>query len=243
MITYNKYLFTSWHAGQSVDCPGHDTGMGNLLFFIAGTIGIAVKNGYDYSFVPNCISEYFVNPLPEYDDSLTEEVTIPWGFNGFDYPDNVIVTGQLQTEKYWEHCRDLIYHYFTLRDIAEPLKDTIVMHYRNYTHPYFYKLKQKYYINALKKLPDRRVVVITDNVEQAMAEIRLPFEYTSNSPIVDFYLGTHADYVVMANSSFSWWWAWFCHYNGGTAIAPHWWFTDECKQDTKDIYCKGWVKV
>ena len=102
MITYNKYLFTDWHAGVSVDKPG-DTGLGNLLYFIAGTIGIAIKNGYFYSFPRFCATEYFINPLPEYNNSLSQEITIPWGFHGFDYPDNVIITGQLQSPKYFEH--------------------------------------------------------------------------------------------------------------------------------------------
>jgi hypothetical protein len=242
MITYNKYLFTSWHEGIRVDQKG-DTGLGNLLFFIAGTIGIAKKNGYDYSFPRFCATDYLVNPLSLYDDSLTEEITIPWGFNSFDFPDNKIYTGQLQSERYFEHCKDLIYHYFTLRPIVEPLKDTIVMHYRNYQHPYFHNLKLAYYLKALKHLPDRPVVVITDNLEAAYKELGSRFEYVSSTPIEDFYLGCNADYVVMANSSFSWWWAWFCKMRGGTAVAPWRWFTDECKQETKDIYCKEWIKV
>lgn len=239
MLTYNKYLFTSWHAGARVDQKG-DTGLGNILYFIAGTIGIAVKNGYDYGFVPNCASEYFVNPLPGYDDSLTQEVTIPWGFHGFDIPDNVIITGQLQTPKYFEHCMDLIKHYFTLKDIAEPFRDTIVMHYRNYSHPYFVNLKRKYYLQALRKLPDRRVVILTDDIPAARAAIGPEFEYQSNTPIIDFYLGVKADYKVIANSSFSCWWGYLSE---GRVIAPWKWYTKELDQSPKEIYHKSWIKI
>lgn len=239
MITYNKYLFTDWHAGQRADQPG-DTGLGNLLYFIAGTIGIAVKNGYFYSFPRFCATEYFVNPLPIYDDSLKDEITIPWGFHGFAYPDNVIITGQLQSPKYFEHCIELIRYYFTLKKIVEPLKDTIVMHYRNYTHPYFYKLPKKYYMNALKHFPDRRVVVLTDNIEEAHKTIGEDFEYMSNSPIVDFYLGVNADYLVIANSSFSCWWSYL---SGVKTVAPWHWYTKELNQDPSEIYMKNWIKV
>lgn len=239
MITYNKYLFQSWHAGVKVDQPG-DTGLGNILYFIAGTIGIAVKNGYDYGFVPNCASEYFVNPLPPYDDSLTNEITIPWGFHGFGYPDNTIITGQLQSPEYFWHCIDLIRHYFTLKDIVEPYKDTIIMHYRHYQHPYFENMKRKYYLNALKKLPDRRVVIITDNIEEAYKRIGPEFEFTSNTPIIDFYLGCHADYLVLANSSFSCWWGYLLDV---PTVAPWRWYTKELQQDHKGIYRKEWIKV
>lgn len=240
MITYNKYLFTDWHAGQRVDQHG-DTGLGNLLYFIAGTIGIAVKNGYEYSFPRFCATDYLLNPLPLYNDSLKEEITIPWGFHGFNYPDNVIITGQLQSPKYFWHCIDLIRHYFTLKDVAEPLKDAIVMHYRNYSHPYFVNLPKKYYMTALKHFPDRRVVVITDNIQAAWDCLKEPsFEYVSNSPIVDFYLGVKAEYKVIANSSFSCWWAYL---SDGEVVAPYKWYTKELDQSPKEIYCRKWIRI
>jgi hypothetical protein len=240
MITYNKYLFTTWHGGQRADQRG-DTGMGNLMYFIAGTIGIAVRNGYEYGFPNWVLTPYLKNELPFFDDPGLPEINIEWGFHGFDYPDNVSLCGQMQSPKFFNHCIDLIRHHFELKDVAEPYKDTIVMHYRNYVHPYFHNLTREYYLKALQKLPDRRVIVITDDIDAARKAIgENSFEYVSNTPIVDFYLGVKADYKVIANSSFSCWWAYL---NGEKVVAPYRWYSHELKQSPAEIYHPNWIKV
>jgi hypothetical protein len=239
MITYNKYLFTSWHAGQRADQRG-DTGIGNLMYFIAGTIGIALKNGYEYGFPEWVLTPYLKNDLPLFNDPGLPEVVLDWGFHGFDYPDNVSLCGQMQSPKFFNHCIDLIRYHFELKDITEPIKDAIVMHYRNYSHPYFHNLTKDYYLRALQKLPDRRVVVITDDIEAARKVLGNEFEYQSNTPIMDFYLGVKADYLVIANSSFSCWWSYL---SGVKTIAPYRWYTHELKQDHSGIYQNGWIKA
>jgi hypothetical protein len=239
MITYNKYLFTSWHAGQRADQRG-DTGIGNLMYFIAGTIGIALKNGYEYGFPEWVLTPYLKNDLPLFNDPGLPEVVLDWGFHGFDYPDNVSLCGQMQSPKFFNHCIDLIRYHFELKDITEPIKDAIVMHYRNYSYPYFHNLTKDYYLRALQKLPDRRVVVITDDIEAARKVLGNEFEYQSNTPIMDFYLGVKADYLVIANSSFSCWWSYL---SGVKTIAPYRWYTHELKQDHSGIYQNGWIKA
>jgi len=115
------------------------------------------------------------------------------------------------------------------------------MHYRNYSHPYFHNLTRDYYLKALRQFPDRKVVVITDDIQAAQKAIgEKSFEYVSNSPIVDFYLGVHADYLVIANSSFSCWWAYL---SGVKTVAPYRWYTHELKQSTLEIYDPKWIKV
>ena len=126
MITFTSSSFTCWHAGKRADQPG-DIGLGNMMYFIAGVIGIATKNGYDYGFFPWKDQEWFENSLPR-NDTEYPQFNIEWGFHGFNVPDNVSVYGYMQSFKYIEHCEDLVRHYFTMKKVAEPIKDTILMH-------------------------------------------------------------------------------------------------------------------
>ena len=241
MITFKKELFTEYSvemADQKGDCH-----LGNLLFFIAGTIGIATKNGYTYGFHKWNNQIFFVNPLPAKEEKEYQPINIPWGFNGFDIPDNSSIFGWLQTEKYFAHCEDLIRHYFTLKEITKPIKDTIFVHYRNYgkeVYNIFIPLGRDYYMKALEQLPKKRVIVVTDNIAKARSVIGENFEYISNTPIVDFYLLANADYVVMSNSTFSWWGAWL---SKAVTVFPSQFFNPTLGNDSADMYCDRWIKV
>lgn len=225
-----------------------DCGIGNLLFKIAGVIGIATKNGYSYGFNEWDKQIYFINPLPIIKESLpsfkmpVNFETFDFGFVGFDVPDNVSLIGEFGSEKYFKHCEELIRHYFTMWDIGNTYKDSIIMHYRDYIGwEGWAELDRDYYINALKHFPDRRVIVITNNTEKAKDVIKEDFEYVSNDPIVDLYLGINAEYIVMANSTFSWWWAWL---SKAKTVAPINWYAGRLKDcTTKDLYCDNWIKI
>lgn len=241
MITTTRLQY-SCNANTQKEMP---FGFGNILFMVAGIIGVATKNGYSFGFNKWPNQDFFINPLPKIEKTLPV-FNIPAnfrgydvGFQGFDIPDNKNIYGYFGSEKYFEHCKELVRHYFTMKDIANPYKDCVLMHYRNYNLPEFAKLDQKYYSEALKHFPDKRVVVVTDNIEVAKRAIRLDCEYINNSPIVDFYLLAHADYLVMANSTFSWWGAWLSQ---AKTVAPKRWYDGNWKDcPTKDLYCKDWI--
>jgi len=236
MITYRKYKFSERpRADQITDCS-----LGNILFFIAGTIGIAVKNGYDYGFTEWNNSEFFVNPLPPLENGEYKEFDLGWGFKGFDVPDGSSLSGWMQTEKYFIHCEALVRHYFTLKDLADPIKDTIIVHYRAFIDEgtLFVPLTREYYLGALRMLPDKRIVVVTDNVNKAKETLGLNVEYISNSPIKDFYLLANSDYLIMSNSSFSWWGSWL---SKAITVAPSSWLQPFVNQDCEDLYCKNWI--
>lgn len=240
MITFRNEWFNN---RPKADQRG-DNAFGNILFFIASTIGIATKNGYEYGFPEWNNQEYFVNPLPKVKEQSFTNVEIPEGnFQGFDIPDNSSIWGYMQSEKYFAHCKDLIRYYFTLKPVAEPFKDCILIHCRNYDRKYlgmgFNNLGPDYYLRALRYFPDRRVVIVTDNVELAAEKFNCKFEYTSNEPIVDFYLLANADYLIGANSTFSWWGAWL---SGAKAVFPKNWFPG-LPIKTDDVNCKQWIII
>lgn len=224
-----------------------DKSLGNILFKIAGIIGIAEKNGYKYGFPKWTSQQYFTNPLPICTAVYKRKKVPPnhlgfdFGFQGFNYQDNIDLVGEFGSEKYFEHCPDLIRHYFSMNELCQPFKDCILMHYRNYNNHSWASLGKDYYDKALKKLPDKPIVVVSDNIEAAHKVLGSKYEYTSNSTIIDFYLLSNADYLVMANSTFSWWAAWLSR---AVTIAPVKWYASDLKDaPTKDLYCKNWILI
>lgn len=215
-------------------------GLGNKMFVIASTIGIAVKQGYDFGFNWNN-QEYFVNPLPKLEGKF-RPIGVPWGYHDVVCADNSILHGYMQSEKYFDHCADLIRHYFEMKPICEPLVNSVGIHFRDYTtegvvscHP---EPTTEYYHEALKEFPGLEPVVFTDNIERAKKVVALDCEYISKSPIEDFYLLKNCDGVIGGNSSFSWWAGWL----GKKAVMPKIWFGGrKAGYNTNDLYAKKFI--
>ena len=227
-----------------------DCSLGNILFVIAGVIGVAQKNGYVFGFEPWVNQEYFVNPLPVVDKRGLKKFDLPKtyqgydiGFTGFNVPDDSIINGYFGSEKYWKHCEGLVRYYLTMKDLCKPIKDTVLIHFRNNGLEAWNRLDNTYYNEALKHFPDKKVVVVTHNIQSAKEYLKLDCEYISNTPIIDFYLLSHADYMIMGNSSFSWMGAYL---SGAKTVAPKVWYNPkgsfyDCP--TEDNYCDNWIKV
>ena len=235
-------------ADASADCS-----LGNVLFTIAGVIGTAVKNKYAYGFKKWINQEYFLNPLPNVDGTNFRPFRVPLNYKGFDVgfqrflvPDNTIINGYFGSRKYFEDCENLIRHYFSMKVLCESYKDCILVHYRNYNTQQrltMASLGETYYKEALKRLPSKKVVVVTDNIDVARKTIKIKGDYVSNSPIMDFYLLTQADYLIASNSTFSWWGAWL---SGAQTIVPSVYFDGDfkdCPVNLKEFYCDNWRMV
>jgi len=229
--------------------------LGNQMFQIASTIGIATKLGYEYGF-PQWVNwdgfdrfntteninvfEYFANPLPrcyvEYPDRF-----IHWGFNGFLVPDNVSLSGHMQSEKYFEHCKELIKHYFTMKDEYEKNTFTAV-HVRmgDYGDDYHPVCGMDYYRNAFNVIPGP-YMVFSDDVVKAK-------EMFPNKETCFFDGDTYDSFKkmkscknhIIANSTYSWWAAWLA---GGQVVAPQKWFGASAGLSADDIYAEGWTVI
>jgi hypothetical protein len=225
-----------------------DCSLGNELFRIASTIGIATKNGYQYGFNQWQQQEFFANPLP-YINGYYSVYQIPhtfkgydFGFTGFSVPDNVSLSGCLSSWKYFEHCNELVRHYLTLKTVNCKYENHIVIHFRDYSgHGDAWSDLTDYYKRAIDLMPPLPIVVVTDNILKSQEAIKLNCEYISGSPIDDFSILCGAKYLIMANSTFSWWGAYLSQ---AKTIAPKDWFRGEwAAAPTKDLYLPEWKLI
>jgi hypothetical protein len=156
--------------------------LGNQLFQIAATIGLAIKNNATCTFPAWIYEKYFENPLPRAGKIEAYSVLEPF----FHYCDFKIMQscnlgGYLQSEKYWQHCIPQVMEQFkfkkTYKDgIAKKYahilkKETIALSIRRgdfVGNPNYAQLPVNYYITALEKhFPEWRkkhVLVFSDDI-------------------------------------------------------------------------------
>jgi hypothetical protein len=172
--------------------------------------------------------------------------------------DNVDLYGYFQSEKYFKHIEDEIRKDFSFpeefvsycskffHDI-DSSGEIISLHVRrgDYLQLETYHPIQpmEYYEEALKKFPNERVLIFSDDPDWCLNQ-KL---FDSDRFLISVASGTHFDmclmalckYHIIANSSFSWWGAWLA--NSKKVIAPKIWFGSSLiDHDTSDLYCDGW---
>ena len=120
------------------------------------------------------------------------------------------------------------------------------------TKSYYGLTKASYYVLAYEELNKNisnklEVLVVTDDVEKAKKTINNEncntlVTYVSNkSAIDDLFEISRSSHVVMSNSTFSWWGAWFAHKSHGAKIVyPRPWFADNSNPDLP-IYFSSWT--
>lgn len=167
---------------------GHNGRLGNQLFQIASTIGIAKKFGYTFGFLPWKYQEYFANPLPEYTRlkkhhalrprHLCPPCKMPVDYT--EYRPGAInsLEGLMQSEKYFVHCADKIRYYFELKHQPEAMEiepGATCIHYRaKEFHLVGIPVQtEKYYKAALKEIkPAGPVYVFSDDIDEAKQVIK-----------------------------------------------------------------------
>ena len=117
---------------------GHYGRLGNQLFQIASTIGIAIKNGGDYYFphswrdpdpnqlgathhsTPWAYQNLFVSPLPTSDKDIEflHDEGAYCDYQDILLPENksCVLHGYYQSYKYFSHCEDIVRYYLTPKE-------------------------------------------------------------------------------------------------------------------------------
>jgi hypothetical protein len=237
--------------------------LGNQMFQIASTIGIAVRNGlyvgfpywmnYDhkerFGSTENIdIQSYFKNPLPEVEEGYYSKYFVPWGYhNLLNFPDRTDIQGHMQSEKYFEHCKDLIRHYFEFKYEIDPLPEgAIALHIRrgDYDNGYHPFQTYDYYVKALNHLPEGPIFVFSDDITECRKMFRecdVTF-IEGNHYVKDLQLMTTATHFVLSNSTLCWW-GWWLSKQNGKVVAPAHWFGEVAHLSAKDIYTENMIVI
>jgi len=236
--------------------------LGNQMFQIAGTIGLAVAHGFYFGFprwinydhrerfqsAEDCdVQKYFMNELPAMEQADYFPKQIPWGYHQVKVRDWQDIHGHMQCEKYFLHCRELIQIYFEMYPLGKftPGKNSIALHVRlgDYDDNYHPRLRMdNYYRKALEQFSDGfTVYVFSDDISAAKKLLNnTSYEYVEGYDyMTDFYFMRQCKHFIIGNSTFSWWPAWLSD-QGGQVIAPSYWFGPVARVSSEDIYCKNW---
>ena len=226
MITFSK-----------LEKKGH---LGNQLFQIASTIGLAKKHNHDFAFKIWKYKDYFKNQLPEIKDCNLKHLPEKYyEYHDWDIKnDNYDLEGWLQTEKYFD--KELTKHYFSFKeDVVNNIKDkyaeafnkqTILLSIRRgdfVNHPDYFQVPIKFYLGALIKhfnnWEDYNLIVLSDDIEYCKFHFGfLPNAFFGDglNAVEQLCLGSLSTHFIIGNSTFSWWSAWLGEKEESKIIIP-----------------------
>ena len=232
--------------------------LANQMYQIAGVIGVARRNGFDFAFPQwinwdhkerfgsgeDCdIYRHFVNPLPLYGGPTLPDHSVEWGFHDTILSHSVSLSGHFQSERYFEHAIDEVKWYLTMKD-EPPLSDHVALHVRrgDYDDRYHPRVPESYYREAMAHFPDRRFLVFSDDIDACKQMFGLDVEYSEGRDYLeDFKLMKRCHSFIVANSSYSAMAAILGDAEGKQVIAPRPWFGPAYAEITgEDIYGKDW---
>jgi len=242
---------------------GFKGNLGNQLFQIASTIGIAEKYKHEYFFPNWNYSKCFKNHLPISYKDETFEIVKEKKYDYYEWnlgTDNYDLDGWMQSEKYFniDKTKELFQFENFSFDLYEKYrflftKKTILISVRRgdfVNHPYYFQLSYLYYFKALlKNFPDwqdRNIIFTSDDIEYC----KYHFSFLKNSfflehltAIEQLALGSRFDDFIISNSTFSWWIAWLGEKPTSKIVRPIKNFRGEfAKQnDDSDYFPERWI--
>lgn len=222
-----------------------NSGIGNQLACYITTRCLALDKGYEFrvAFPENWKGFFFKNIiLPEVkgvEVAVEGEtpIMLPEGIKYYketssDYdefvmniPDNYMLHGNLQGEKYFERHKDEIREWLAVEPLDMP-DDLCILAFRGGEYagvPEFF-LPSDYWLDAIDNMrkinPDMKFRIVTDDVETASR--MLPDIEVTHEVSMDWRSIRFAKYLILSNSSFGWFPAWL-NQDVKQIIAPLYW--------------------
>lgn len=243
---------------------GKKGNLGNQMFQIASTIGIALKNNQEFSFSKWEYSVYFQKEFPEIKKNESFQIIKEKSFKYNELKiekGNYDLNGWLQSEKYFDkrNTKELFLFeekfFNCLLNNHKPLfnKKTILISIRRgdfINHPHYFQLSFKFYFLALiKNFPDweeRNLIFTSDDIAYCkyhFSFLKSAFFLEELSAIEQLALGSQCDDFIISNSTFSWWLAWLGEKRNSKIIRPIKNFRDEfaLKNDDSDYFPSRWI--
>lgn len=232
--------------------------LGNQLFQIHGTLGLAEKHGAVATFPAWKYEQYFTPALP-HDSPMQTQVFREKYFHYHDWSlsGSFDLLGYMQSEKYFGSTRLKIKDEFIQAQKEKYpelfTRETICIQVRRGDYvgnPNYYQLPHTYYLAALiDHFPnwlDYNILFVSDDIEYCRTNFEgLPNAYFSagNSDIEDLALGAACDHFIISNSSFGWWIAYLGEKDNSQVIHPGHMFTgDLARNNIKDYRPVRWVE-
>lgn len=232
----------------------------NMLYQVAGVIGIARRNGFDFAFpqlvnhdhrerfgsAEDCdVYRHFENPLPVYDGPTLPDHPVQWGYHDVRLTRSVSLSGHFQSEKFFEHCIDEVRWWLKMTNEPAPNEYTAI-HVRrgDYDDRYHPRVPESYYREAMK-LVAGPYLVFSDDIEECKRMFRSDVEYSEGRDYLDdFRLMKNCRSFIIGNSSYSAMAAVLANQPEKRVVAPRPWFGPAYAQITgEDIYGEAWQVV
>lgn len=270
---------------------GYGGRLGNQLFQLSALLGVAYKNNYIPSIPveknkqvkPNGCLDMFTGKWISYKLDLFDcfDVNIKdsgdtvvgnsykephhhFDENIFNISDNTNIEGYFQSEKYFEHIKDIIRNTFVFKkeikdkalDIFNKNKkaDIISIHIRRGDYlgiqHQFPIMDATYYQNAINAIYDNndyQYFIFSDDIDwckEVFGESESIYYSEGNSHYVDLCLMTMCNHNIIGNSTFGWWGSWLNNNPNKKVVVPKQWFGPALSHlDTKDMTPKEWIKI
>lgn len=178
--------------------------------------------------------------------------------------DEVYLNGYWQSERYFSDVTEEIRRMYRFPDLLTDYqkkmldeiqsKQSVSMHIRRgdyLEHPELYgTITMEYYERAMRYIQERKenvyFYIFTNDIPWAMQNFKRDNTFIiedsghADTGNLDMALMAACKDNIIANSSFSWWGAWLNRNQEKIVIAPKEW---EVNRSTRDIWCKGWLKM
>lgn len=190
--------------------------IGNQLFQIASTLGIAEANGAQPSFPQWKYEKYFEDPLPHHNNGLHKYEEKQYHYERVTIDRDTDLHGYFQSYKYFplnykpKFSNEIRTQWKTHECFS---KETIAIHIRrgDYVgHELYYQLLITWYISALLTIPnwkDCNILLFSDDLEYC----KVHFECLPNAYFIKGYEIDHlclmsmCDHHIIGNSTYGWW--------------------------------------
>lgn len=248
--------------------------LGNQLFEIAAALGVSAKCGHEPIFSESVIAHHRMAfarlPVREpTQDFLEIGDAKNIGFNDriFEFPTyNIRIVGFMQSERYFEHCTELIRDMFAMdENVRRKLQEKfggilatrpIAIHVRRgdyLSKPQYHPIQPaEYYLRSIQLMEEsveaKHVLCFSDDPRWCQENLTTRDNriqvITGQSAYEDMALMSLCAHHVLSNSTFSWWGAWLANPVNQRVIVPDRWFGPaSVGYSDEDLIPFRWIRI
>lgn len=226
--------------------------LGNQLFEVAATIGLALKNNDSYGFPSWEYSNYCNLKDCYYDKLLFNNIYQEPFFQHkeISYCSSLDLRGYFQSDKYFKFYKNKIIDFLLPNIDIKPEDGTCGIHVRRGDYLSFADcyniLDMNYYQRAMDKIKANKYIIFSDDIKWCKnIFIGSNFEFSENKNVYEdlAIMSKQCEHMIIANSSFSWWGAYLNQNFDKKIIAPINWFGPKLPHNTKDLLPLEWMKL